>query len=147
MLCIFFFKQKTAYELRISDWSSDVCSSDLLEQERLAARAIDEVDRVGNDTVGILDLGRERRRFEREAARAELLHPGVERRVARIGVWLLMARDVRIFAPEIERFGLAIGVVLACEPGAIAARSGDVVQILRVEGVVFGQVQDRKSVV
>src|SRR3546814_3640796 len=27
--CLFFFKQKTAYELRISDWSSDVCSSDL----------------------------------------------------------------------------------------------------------------------
>src|SRR3546814_3690282 len=29
VLCIFFFKQKTAYEMRISDWSSDVCSSDL----------------------------------------------------------------------------------------------------------------------
>src|SRR3546814_15107680 len=29
MLCVFFFKQKTAYELRISDWSSYVCSSDL----------------------------------------------------------------------------------------------------------------------
>src|SRR3546814_8578118 len=29
MLCFFFFKQKTAYEMRISDWSSDVCSSDL----------------------------------------------------------------------------------------------------------------------
>src|SRR3546814_7846345 len=28
-LVIFFFKQKTAYEMRISDWSSDVCSSDL----------------------------------------------------------------------------------------------------------------------
>src|SRR3546814_4294146 len=28
-LALFFFKQKTAYELRISDWSSDVCSSDL----------------------------------------------------------------------------------------------------------------------
>src|SRR3546814_5417962 len=27
--CMFFFKQKTAYERRISDWSSDVCSSDL----------------------------------------------------------------------------------------------------------------------
>src|SRR3546814_1307373 len=27
----FFFKQKTAYEMRISDWSSDVCSSDLTE--------------------------------------------------------------------------------------------------------------------
>src|SRR3546814_5328845 len=29
-LCCFFFKQKTAYEMRISDWSSDVCSSDLV---------------------------------------------------------------------------------------------------------------------
>src|SRR3546814_5368999 len=29
MFFVFFFKQKTAYELRISDWSSDVCSSDL----------------------------------------------------------------------------------------------------------------------
>src|SRR3546814_3279031 len=29
-LICFFFKQKTAYEMRISDWSSDVCSSDLL---------------------------------------------------------------------------------------------------------------------
>src|SRR3546814_12213379 len=29
MYCFFFFKQKTAYEMRISDWSSDVCSSDL----------------------------------------------------------------------------------------------------------------------
>src|SRR3546814_1861325 len=28
-ICFFFFKQKTAYEMRISDWSSDVCSSDL----------------------------------------------------------------------------------------------------------------------
>src|SRR3546814_8017215 len=29
----FFFKQKTAYEMRISDWSSDVCSSDLMTRE------------------------------------------------------------------------------------------------------------------
>src|SRR3546814_1707136 len=29
-MCVFFFKQKTAYERRISDWSSDVCSSDLI---------------------------------------------------------------------------------------------------------------------
>src|SRR3546814_2766351 len=31
-ISVFFFKQKTAYEMRISDWSSDVCSSDLLGQ-------------------------------------------------------------------------------------------------------------------
>src|SRR3546814_9852006 len=29
---VFFFKQKTAYEMRISDWSSDVCSSDLAQR-------------------------------------------------------------------------------------------------------------------
>src|SRR3546814_11185340 len=29
MVIVFFFKQRTAYEMRISDWSSDVCSSDL----------------------------------------------------------------------------------------------------------------------
>src|SRR3546814_13746567 len=32
VLLIFFFKQKTAYEMRISDWSSNVCSSDLLHR-------------------------------------------------------------------------------------------------------------------
>src|SRR3546814_6910014 len=31
LLWFFFFKQKTAYEMRISDWSSDVCSSDLFK--------------------------------------------------------------------------------------------------------------------
>src|SRR3546814_350162 len=34
MFFFFFFKQKTAYEMRISDWSSDVCSSDLVENRR-----------------------------------------------------------------------------------------------------------------
>src|SRR3546814_3392223 len=33
----FFFKQKTAYEMRISDWSSDVCSSDLAARQPFAA--------------------------------------------------------------------------------------------------------------
>src|SRR3546814_13223920 len=36
MCCFFFFKQKTAYEMRISDWSSDVCSSDLAVAHRIA---------------------------------------------------------------------------------------------------------------
>src|SRR3546814_12129742 len=41
LLCyfFFFFKQKTAYEMRISDWSSDVCSSDLARREWRALRA------------------------------------------------------------------------------------------------------------
>src|SRR3546814_3212070 len=38
----FFFKQKTAYEMRISDWSSDVCSSDLAAREIEGAPAEDQ---------------------------------------------------------------------------------------------------------
>src|SRR3546814_7873089 len=37
----FFFKQKTAYEMRISDWSSDVCSSDLLFDRAIDFRGAD----------------------------------------------------------------------------------------------------------
>src|SRR3546814_6487008 len=38
--CVFFFKQKTAYEMRISDWSSDVCSSDLMVRCARRERAL-----------------------------------------------------------------------------------------------------------
>src|SRR3546814_2174168 len=49
MLCIFFFffKQKTAYEMRISDWSSDVCSSDLPGCDFLQHRVGDRADQIG----------------------------------------------------------------------------------------------------
>src|SRR3546814_14533275 len=40
LLLFFFFKQKTAYEMRISDWSSDVCSSDLRGVRQLPCSAI-----------------------------------------------------------------------------------------------------------
>src|SRR3546814_8780678 len=43
MFFVFFFKQKTAYEMRISDWSSDVCSSDLIGLFALGACASQSV--------------------------------------------------------------------------------------------------------
>src|SRR3546814_1122730 len=52
---VFFFKQKTAYEMRISDWSSDVCSSDLFvgHRERFLEGRVRVGDKeeilVGND--------------------------------------------------------------------------------------------------
>src|SRR3546814_1325355 len=49
----FFFKQKTAYEMRISDWSSDVCSSDLLCAERRAARRCRPVDAAAGGYDGL----------------------------------------------------------------------------------------------
>src|SRR3546814_3988149 len=52
-LLFFFFKQKTAYEMRISDWSSDVCSSDLYlsameEAKHTIAQANAELDGEGS---------------------------------------------------------------------------------------------------
>src|SRR3546814_8400783 len=46
----FFFNQKTAYELRISDWSSDVCSSDLY----LGAAFVQQLDEFHADMAGTL---------------------------------------------------------------------------------------------
>src|SRR3546814_15067315 len=43
--CFFFFKQKTAYEMRISDWSSDVCSSDLDRVQLAVSRGFGKVAR------------------------------------------------------------------------------------------------------
>src|SRR3546814_1054513 len=55
-LCFFFFKQKTAYEMRISDWSSDVCSSDLRNIERRCRPADDRADRALRVGGGIMDV-------------------------------------------------------------------------------------------
>src|SRR3546814_4308394 len=45
---VFFFKQKTAYEMRISDWSSDVCSSDLhFDEAQRQIAGSDEFDHRG----------------------------------------------------------------------------------------------------
>src|SRR3546814_20293276 len=54
-MIFFFFKQKTAYEVRISDWSSDVCSSDLRPVIGVAAATARPIDR---ETVGAQQLRR-----------------------------------------------------------------------------------------
>src|SRR3546814_17994264 len=64
MLLFFFFKQKTAYEMRISDWSSDVCSSDL---DRLGRRADGVELRAAIDDEEV------------EAARSEHHHARIDR--------------------------------------------------------------------
>src|SRR3546814_1385405 len=54
---VVFFKQKTAYEMRISDWSSDVCSSDL--EHVLAFRVIGTQGRTVQLSIGTTDNGGE----------------------------------------------------------------------------------------
>src|SRR3546814_4244823 len=45
IIVVFFFKQKTAYDMRISDWSSDVCSSDLLIALAMLVEFVERPDR------------------------------------------------------------------------------------------------------
>src|SRR3546814_8712659 len=57
MLCFFFFEQKTAYEMRIRDWSSYVCSSDLMQDggcEQLTMRAPCQVEQFAGASFAIL---------------------------------------------------------------------------------------------
>src|SRR3546814_5924784 len=64
---VFFFKQKTAYEMRISDWSSDVCSSDLPDvhgillqhpvSEHINERACFDAIALEKDVDGVTCLG------------------------------------------------------------------------------------------
>src|SRR3546814_8694986 len=60
MMIVFFFKKKTAYDMRISDWSSDVCSSDLVDVidwwKELCERnnaALDNSPSAGNKAGGL----------------------------------------------------------------------------------------------
>src|SRR3546814_9825216 len=54
LILFFFFKQKTAYEMRISDWSSDVCSSDLIGKLRERGHHREDDERAHQ---GIFDGG------------------------------------------------------------------------------------------
>src|SRR3546814_13896311 len=91
-LCVFcFFKQKTAYEMRISDWSSDVCSSDL------------EIFRPSNDASYV-------RRLSRPPGPGARPYHGSSRRGARMTVWgvaLLVRGRRRAPTPVAARVGAA----------------------------------------
>src|SRR3546814_14052461 len=75
--CVFFCKQQTAYELRISDWSSDVCSSDLLEVKLDVAEAFFADQRIFALAIGARDRGR---RAVPDDPRRRLRLPRIERR-------------------------------------------------------------------
>src|SRR3546814_6599136 len=76
----FFFKQKTAYDMRISDWSSDVCSSDLVCVQR-SAEAISARRKPPESSLGCLPdcrLPGSRRRIDR-------VSPGIRSEERRVG--------------------------------------------------------------
>src|SRR3546814_7275578 len=75
LLVFFFFKQKTAYEMRISDWSSDVCSSDLRRPHRHGDQAHGH---SSNDALRADPHGRDRDLQNRPLDRSEERRVGTE---------------------------------------------------------------------
>src|SRR3546814_5071822 len=70
-LCIFFFKKKTAYEMLISDWSSDVCSSDLSwNRSRAAPPSVASIPRRTRRCRQILQSGEAGKDAKRNQDRA-----------------------------------------------------------------------------
>src|SRR3546814_15629070 len=109
----FFFKQKKAYELRISDWSSDVCSSDLLDLDiDLVIRTVDAgavVDEVGVDPPAVQRKGDARRlggaqvRAFADHAHAQILAVDAQRVVGGIAdLGLILAPGLPIGAAASE---------------------------------------------
>src|SRR3546814_2415815 len=76
-----FFKQKTAYEMRMSDWSSDVCSSDLITE----GLCQDAADRIRDQPFAI-----ERRNENRDPGRRYHAVAGAAKAVRRPGIWAMV---------------------------------------------------------
>src|SRR3546814_7239837 len=77
-MCVFFFfffKQKTAYEMRISDWSSDVCSSDLIPELIEGIAAIGELGNCDAVLSGYLGSAAQGRAILTGVARIKACNP------------------------------------------------------------------------
>src|SRR3546814_8814120 len=93
---VFFFKQKTAYEMRISDWSSDVCSSDL----------------AGRHLLGLVDDLADLQNIERpgfKAARDEIDLGDLARRAVGLLGMKAEEKGIRIDAPRTDDRAPATG--------------------------------------
>src|SRR3546814_7027206 len=91
LLMFFFFKQKTAYDMRISDWSSDVCSSDLGvvgEEARTGRRQLVAADQPRGEAVAVLGRCKHWRGWRRahRETRRRFAYRSEERRVGKEGV-------------------------------------------------------------
>src|SRR3546814_10645377 len=120
LFVFFFFNQNTAYEVRISDWSSDVCSSDLV------AVAIAQAD----DLLAIAEhLGGERRGDDRDVRQAAQF-----RLQNRVGAKLTIELDQRHMRDQPRKVDRRLGAriaaadhrdALALEQGTVAVRAID----------------------
>src|SRR3546814_6657769 len=97
VLRVFFVKQKTAYEMRISDWSSDVCSSDLLTFNQVA------LDLAANYSAEDADI---------TLRLHEVLHPRVAADAALNKVYETIEMPLVPVLAQVERNGVKLDVPL-----------------------------------
>src|SRR3546814_3221094 len=111
MFIVFFFKQKTAYDMRISDWSSDVCSSDLFIAAP-AASARNWPKDARNAAIAVLGLTR---LAQQDAAAAEALLD-------------TLAAPLALSAEQVTRvrYQLALWSAASYDPGAAKRLAGEI---------------------
>src|SRR3546814_2410971 len=140
-LCVrvsfFFFKQKTAYEVRISDWSSDVCSSDLHTGRRAGEFSIAALAALGdfftaNNTVAILVGGG----LAKDIAVRHGISP--KRSASLLDIFACVVQGVLPYGAQI----LLAGSLAAVSPLALA---GKVYYCWILAAVAVGFMLDRKS--
>src|SRR3546814_6282258 len=106
-----FFKQKTAYEMRISDWSSDVCSSDLavlVEQGQLALGLQHPLDHEHH-------VGAPRVIFVKDQCRGGLQRPG-KQAFSKFGDLLPVPEDDRVAADQVDAADMRVEVDADARP-------------------------------
>src|SRR3546814_8245117 len=130
----FFFKQKTAYELRISDWSSDVCSSDL------SSTAVSSI--ASGKIKGLVVMRDERVPVLPDVpSAAETAHPGLH-----YDIWNMMLVPKGVPAPVVRQLNDAVNRVLAspavqqryAQMGEIGRAHAELQSQMRISYAVFG---------
>src|SRR3546814_10828523 len=131
-MVVFFFKQKTAYEMRISDWSSDVCSSDLLG---VSSMQIDQPERGFSFRAdGPLDMRMEGPVAEGRPTAAEVVNSLPEAELA----------DIIYSYGEERRARQVARAIVAARAEKPLARTGELAELVR-RVVKQPKGQDRKS--
>src|SRR3546814_7672314 len=138
MLFLFFFKLKTAYEMRISDWSSDVCSSDLRNPRRACRTDRRRCRHHQGQGSAATQAARRHQRGPGSKDRLRRHQPGLFHQL-RDPIGRPMSSDLNLSQEELEalRQGIADGII---------ASNAGVMQAGEVAPYAFGSYEeDRKS--
>src|SRR3546814_2838461 len=133
-LVIFFFKQKTAYEMRISDWSSDVCSSDLLDEiTAIADKLWEHRERIGKDGRTVT-LKIKFADFE-QITRSKTPGKAVDNRMMLTGIYEELLDSIMPLERPLRLIGLTISNLI--DPTRSEEHTSELQSLMRISYAVF----------